>query len=110
MKKVVSILLTLAMMASMMSIALASTTMPSITPTTMAEGAVSKILGLLQWIGYAFAIGMLIFIGIKYTMSAANEKADLKKGLINYVIGAILIAGAATICGWLADFGENLEA
>lgn len=109
MKKLVSILLTLAMMASMMSVALA-TTMPSIQPTTMAEGAVSRILGLLQWIGYAFAIGMLIFIGIKYTMSAANEKADLKKGLINYVIGAILIAGAATICGWLADFGESLDA
>ena len=51
---------------------------------------------------------MLIYIGIKYTMSAANEKADLKKGLINFVIGAVIIAGAATICGWLASFGSEL--
>ena len=108
MKKVVSILLTLAMMATMMSVAMA-TNMPGISQTTIAEGAVSKILGLLQWIGYAFAIGMLIYIGIKYTMSAANEKADLKKGLINFVIGAVLIAGAATVCGWVAKFGEELE-
>ena len=34
--------------------------------------------------------------------------ADLKKGLINYVIGAVLIAGAATVCGWLVDFGSKL--
>ena len=51
---------------------------------------------------------MLIYIGIKYTMSAANEKADLKRGLINFVIGAVIIAGAATICGWLAEFGKEL--
>lgn len=106
MKKVVSILLTLAMMATMMSVAFAGG-LPVSIGTATAPGnmgsAVAKILGVIQWVGYAFALGMLIFIGIKYVMSAANEKADLKKGLINFVIGAIIIAGAATICGWLAD-------
>lgn len=58
------------------------------------------ILGVIQWCGYAIALGMLIYIGIKYTMASANEKADLKGASINYVIGAIVIAGAATICGW----------
>lgn len=106
MKKVVSILLTLAMLATMMSVTLASK--PTIVSTSFeGSNAVNKILGLIQWIGYAFAIGMLIYIGIKYTMAAANEKADLKKGLINYVIGAVIIAGAATICGWITTFGET---
>ena len=106
MKKVVSILLTVAMIATMMSVTLASK--PTIVSTSFdGANAVNKVLGLIQWIGYAFAIGMLIYIGIKYTMAAANEKADLKKGLINYVIGAIIIAGAATICGWITTFGEN---
>lgn len=58
------------------------------------------ILGVLQWCGYAIALGMIIYIGIKYTMSAANERADLKSASVNYIIGAIVIAGAATICGW----------
>lgn len=112
MKKLVSILLTLAMMATMISATLA---LPS--DLKIQEGqvkapgemgnAVTNILGAIQWVGYAFAVGMLIYIGIKYVMSAANEKADLKKGAINYVIGAIIIAGASTICGWIVKFGNK---
>ena len=110
MKKIVSVLLTLAMLATMFSTVFALPgDLASVDPKLeQGSGAVSKILGAIQWIGYAFAIGMLIYIGIKYTMSAANEKADLKKGLINFVIGAVIIAGAATICGWLAEFGQEL--
>lgn len=110
MKKIASVLLTLAMLATMASSVLASYPVPITTGTAPWEGGVSKILGAIQWIGYAFALGMLIYIGIKYTMSAANEKADLKKGLINFVIGAALIAGAATICGWIKGFvDENVS-
>lgn len=111
MKKIVSVLLTLAMLATMASVALANNPVGSFNATLgvgEAENGVRVILGAIQWIGYAFAIGMLIYIGIKYTMSAANEKADLKKGLINYVIGAVLIATTATICGWIISFGENV--
>ena len=110
MKRVISVLLTLAMLATMFSTVFALPgDLTSVDPKLeQGSGAVSKILGAIQWIGYAFAIGMLIYIGIKYTMSAANEKADLKKGLINFVIGAVIIAGAATICGWLASFGSEL--
>lgn len=111
MKKIVSILLTLAMLATMMSVAFALPDELGNISASMGQGkgAVNQILSAIQWIGYAFAIGMLIYIGIKYTMSAANEKADLKKGLINFVIGAVIIAGAATICGWLASFGQSLS-
>ena len=57
----------------------------------------NNVLGIIQWVGWGIAIGMLLYIGIKYLMASANEKADLKKGAINYVIGAILIAAASTI-------------
>ena len=112
MKKVVSILLTLAMMATMMSSALAMPGELTSITASMVGGAnttIAKVLGAIQWIGYAFAIGMLIYIGIKYMMSAANEKADLKKGLINYVIGAVLIAATSTVCGWLIKFAEGFD-
>ena len=58
---------------------------------------VATILGVIQWIGYGLAIGMLLYIGIKYMMAAANEKASLKQTLINYVIGAIIVFGITTI-------------
>ena len=58
------------------------------------------ILGVIQWSGFAIATGMIIYIGIKYTMAAANEKAELKQSLINYIIGAIVIICAVTIATW----------
>lgn len=108
MKKFISVMLTLAMMATMISGVFAGD--PSIIKPSIDNGAVtavSKILGLVQWIGYAMAIGMLVYIGIKYVMAAANEKADLKKGLINYLIGAIIIFAASTIVGWVSKFVED---
>lgn len=110
MKKVVSVLLTLAMIATMMSAVFASNIPDPNTkpPSPEMNTAVSNILGAIQWIGYVFAVGMLLYIGIKYMMSAANEKADLKKGAINYVIGAVVVVAASTIFGWFASFGESL--
>ena len=110
-QKVLSMILTIAMvMGVFASVALADVEdIPIIQP---GDGGfitvVGKIIGFIQYAAWAIAIGMIIYIGIKYTMSAANEKADLKKGLINFVIGAVIIAGAATICGWLASFGSEL--
>lgn len=68
--------------------------LPSVTPalpnTTM-ENMVDEILGMLAAIGYAVATGMLIYVGIKYVMASANEKADLKNSSIKYVAGAIIL-------------------
>ena len=68
----------------------------------------NKVLGYVQWFGYVIAVGMLLFIGIKYMMSSANEKADLKKGSINYVIGAVLVATAATVVGFFQSVGKDV--
>ena len=115
MKKFVSILMTVTMLCMMCSVVLAApspstTTVPSFSPnmTGVNTGATSfanKILGFVQWAGYAIAVGMLIYVGIKYVMASANEKADLKNSLIKYVIGAVLIAGAATISQWIFNIG-----
>lgn len=109
MKKIISIFLTIVMVMTMFSDVFALPgDLQGVTPVQPSgSNAISKVLGAFQWIGYAIALGMLIYIGIKYTMSAANEKANLKKGLINFVIGAVIIAGAATICGWITTFTEK---
>lgn len=109
MKKYISVLLTISMIITIFSNVFALPgDLTGISPQ-IPEGknTISVVLGAFQWIGYAIALGMLIYVGIKYTMSAANEKADLKKGLINFVIGAVIIAGAATICGWITTFAEK---
>lgn len=58
---------------------------------------IGRVLNAASWFGYAIALGMFIYIGAKYTTSAANEKANVKQGLINYLIGAVLIACASLV-------------
>lgn len=67
-----------------------------------------RINGYVQWFGYAIAVGMLLYIGIKYMMASANEKADLKKGSISYVIGAIIVVAASTLFGILSSIAGEV--
>lgn len=69
--------------------------------------SIAKVLAVLSWIGYAVCLGMLLFIGAKYTMAAANERATLKGGLVNYFIGIFLIAGASTIAALFSGIASG---
>ena len=70
-----------------------------------ASSTAATIIGFMQWFGYAIAVGMLVYIGIKYIMASASEKADLKQALVKYAVGAVLIVFAVSIAGWV--FGLN---
>lgn len=99
MKKVLAIVM---VMLVMMSSAVFAFSGINPTPTVPSGGSslqtkATSILGVIQWVGYVIAIGMIIWVGIKYVMSGAGEKAKAKETLIPIVIGAVLIAGAATI-------------
>ena len=111
-KKIVSVLLTISMLITMGTLVFASSMPePKIGDTNNPFSNMGNtVLGFIQWFGYVVAVGMLIYIGIKYMMSSANEKADLKKGSVNYVIGAVLVAAAATIAGAFQSIGGELKA
>ena len=50
-----------------------------------------KLLGILQVIGSVIAVIVLIVLGIRYMLGSAQEKADYKKSMIPYVIGAVIV-------------------
>lgn len=54
---------------------------------------VSVILGIVQVAGSVIAVICLIVLGIKYMMGSVEEKAEYKKTLIPYVLGAIMVLG-----------------
>lgn len=109
MKKVMSLVLTFALLMSMTATVFAiPTPNPGKVTTSGMSNVASNALGFVQWFGYALAVGMLLYIGIKYMMASANEKADLKKGSINYVIGAILVAAASAIVGIITSIGADI--
>ena len=57
----------------------------------------NQIIGIIQMVGVAIAVVMLIMLGIKYMIAAPDEKADIKKTATIYIIGAVILFGASGI-------------
>ena len=67
-------------------------------PIDEATDSISKnIIGVLRIVGATVAIVILLVIAMKYMVAAPGDKADIKKSLIPYLIGAIIIFGAIGI-------------
>ena len=61
------------------------------------KGIGGSILGVLQVVGIVLSVIILVVIGIKYMMGSAEEKAEYKKTMIPYLVGAVLIFAGTTI-------------
>lgn len=66
-----------------------------------------KILGIVQVVGTIAAIITLIILGIKYMTGSVEEKAEYKKTLMPYLIGAVLVLAATNITKWIYDASQN---
>ena len=69
-----------------------------------------QILGVVQVIGVAVAVVMLIVLAIKYISAAPNDKAEIKKHAVVYVIGAVVLFAASGILGIIRGFAEQVHA
>ena len=69
----------------------------------------SKIVPIVRTIGIVAAIVILMIVGIKYMMGSAEEKAEYKKTMPAYVIGAVLVFAASTVLTWIYDMTSKLS-
>ncbi len=69
-----------------------------------AEAFGNKIIGILKVIGSIAAVIILMVLGFKYMMGSAEDKADYKKSMIPYLIGAVCIFLAPMIAGAIYNF------
>ena len=67
-----------------------------------------KIVGIIQVVGTIVAVGILIVLGIKYMMGSAEERAEYKKTLFPYFIGAILIFAAGNLTQIIYTWASKL--
>ena len=74
-----------------------------IEPTRNTAGA---ILSIVQVIGVSVAIIMLIVLAIKYLSSAPNDRAEIKKHAVVYVVGAVVLFAATGILGIIKGFAD----
>ncbi len=82
---------------------------PNTSNTTQIDNVGQRIMGILQTLGIVVAVIVLMVLGIKYMMGSAEEKAEYKKTMIPYVVGAILIFGATTIANMVFQFASGLK-
>ena len=78
--------------------------------TSDASGKVSDIgntiLGIIRVVGTIMAVGILMVIGIKYMMGSAEEKAEYKKTMLPYIIGAVILFAAVNIAGYMTSLAD----
>ena len=81
---------------------------PDTNNTTSVTNIGNKIMGIIQVVGILAAVIILMVLGIKYMMGSAEEKAEYKKTMMPYIIGAILIFAASTIANAIYQFANGI--
>lgn len=118
MKKTSKLIVALLIILSIVMISVSSFADP-LSPTDFTYGDVSnvsgvkalgnQIIGVVRTVGVLVAVVILLILGIKYMMGSAEEKADYKKSMIPYLVGAVLIFAASTIAGVVYDMAIALD-
>ena len=108
-RKILSIVLPVMVIAMFMFVAVApvvfADTANGVDPTfPQKQGSIStvdtlanNIWGTVLTIAQILAFAAIVFAGVRYMFASADQKADIKKGLIYLVIGAILVFAASTV-------------
>lgn len=58
---------------------------------------IGKIIGFLQWAGAIAGVLIITIFGIKYMMGSLEEKAEYKKSMIPFIVGAVVLIAAPQI-------------
>ena len=74
------------------------------------ESVGGKIVGIIQIVGTIAAVAMLMVLGIKYMMGSSEERAEYKKTLFPYVIGAVLIFAAVNLTQIIYKWAITIKA
>jgi len=69
----------------------------------------NRILGIIRVVGTIVAVGMIIVLGIKYMMGSAEERAEYKKTLFPYFIGAVLIFAATNLADMIYSWASTIK-
>ena len=70
---------------------------------------VNPIIGALKTLGIVLAVVLMIAMGIRYMGASVSEKADFKKTMIPYLIGAFLVVALTQFLGVLAELVGGIK-
>ena len=116
-KKLLRIISTVLMVLMILSISISSF---ALTPselqadekaigTNEIQNVGNSIIGILQVVGIVLSVIVLIVLGIKYMMGSAEEKAEYKKTMMPYIVGAALIFAASAFAQVIYSFFTSIS-
>ena len=113
-KKVNILIILITLIISISNVVLGVTDPSTLTGTPVSgsekiEGLGKQIITIVTTVGSVASVIVLVVLGLKYMMGSAEEKADYKKTLLPYVIGAVLVFAASTIAGVIFGFANNIN-
>lgn len=73
------------------------------------ENAASKVLTAITNVGIVASIIIIAVLGIKYMLGSLEEKAEFKKDMIPYLIGACLLFGVTAFVKIFMQWGEIIS-
>lgn len=73
------------------------------------ETAASKVLTAITNVGIVASIIIIAVLGVKYMLGSVEEKAEFKKDMIPYLIGACLLFGVTTFVKIFMQWGEKIS-
>lgn len=69
----------------------------------------ATIVTIMHTVGIVVAVVVLLILGIKYMMGSAEEKAEYKKTMIPYLVGAVLIFASTTIVNVVYNIASGVN-
>ena len=70
----------------------------------------SNLYGIILLVGSAVAVGMISIMAIKFMTSGAEEKAQVKKNLVGFAIGCIILFCVIGLLGIFKGVGDQITA
>lgn len=65
-------------------------------------------LGIIRVVGTGIAMIGLLIIAIRYMVASPGQRADYKKNLIGFTIGAFILIAASQILGIISDLSNDV--
>lgn len=77
--------------------------------TERMENIGGQVVTIVSVAGSIIAVVVLVVLGIKYMMGSAEEKAEYKKTLLPYIIGAGFVFAASALAGIIYTFANSIS-
>ena len=73
------------------------------------ESIGSTILTIVTNVAMILAVVIIAILGVKYMLGSTEEKAEYKKSMLPYLIGAVLVFGASAIGKMIVNMGQSIS-